>query len=1149
MAGGSLGTVFVELDLDSSRYTRGQQALLKSATSVSLNIEQNFKNLGIKSSAEMDLMRQKIINSFEMIKNSSKATANDIVRAETAKTAQLKALNDQQFGHQTSMLAKLKTHWLGYAATVTAAIMVARQGWSMLEAGASYNEQKGVLDNLAKKYEMTADTIVREMARASAGMISNAKLMEIALGGIAKGLNPDQLVKLADAAKLLSDTVGQDATTALDNLTQALETGRVRGLKMYAGTTIDLRDAFGELETKLTEAERAQAMYALIMIHATKLQKEQTGAVDGTADALEKAAANVANFKTDVQRAFTMIVGTIIGAIKKIEDFRDAVRRAGGHNEHGEQNPAAAIPVKQDPLAEYKAQIKALQDLLKNRKENQDAVTKTRKEVYSLTEAWEQMSLVLKGEIAKADALDGYERRLIDINTYADKLIEKFQKLPESTRAAAMAMIEAYRTAKIDEVMIKDAQERLDNEIKFYSEIEANGQRVHDLKMRWIDEEQERLKRYYKDEAGAAKWARNEKIKLDADVKIENLQNIQAGMSASADAFETLSQLYAEDSSERKRLHEIAMAFNVAEKAALTAQAIVSAVAAIATQGSGDPYTAFVRVAAMAAAMVSLLASAGIAFSGSPSSAAPVAKAKSTLLGAEPGTESDSLAKSLQILEDIYSIEYTQLTRIYNEVKALNSNITGLVRSIAMTGGTDFSGLKWTTSQNIGESSWAKGISGMWGENLFKYIFPKDSFDGKIASAFKYFDPLAGSISLFGKLMSSMFGGKTTIKRYAAGIDINEKTLEDILEGGVDARQYAKYVKKKEGGWFGKDKKSYFTEYEALNRNVADMLDLVFQNMSYTFLEIAKGLGTDINKVMNYTFEHLEIELLGKTTEEITKILSAKFSQISDIAVDELFGDMLRGYQQLNEGLMETAVRLITDKAVILENLRMTNQAFHGTIPEAIKFSETLIKIAGSLEKLTDAMQVYYEAFFNDAEKQSKLKTQLTEIMAMYGMGLPGTRAGYRSLVESLNLTTEAGQAAYVALMQMAKGADEYYSYLERAAESGRANIRPENYATYYEYQKALAGIPKFADGGWFGGGYRIVGEQGPELEFTGASRIYNSDQTKSLLSTDELISEIRRLRNETGEANFAIAANTAKFTKLLARWDADGLPEERVLT
>lgn len=47
----------------------------------------------------------------------------------------------------------------------------------------------------------------------------------------------------------------------------------------------------------------------------------------------------------------------------------------------------------------------------------------------------------------------------------------------------------------------------------------------------------------------------------------------------------------------------------------------------------------------------------------------------------------------------------------------------------------------------------------------------------------------------------------------------------------------------------------------------------------------------------------------------------------------------------------------------------------------------------------------------------------------------------------------------------------------------------------------SFAGVKKFASGGDFGGGMRLVGENGPELEATGPSRIFNANQTKQMLS------------------------------------------------
>src|SRR5450756_458432 len=46
---------------------------------------------------------------------------------------------------------------------------------------------------------------------------------------------------------------------------------------------------------------------------------------------------------------------------------------------------------------------------------------------------------------------------------------------------------------------------------------------------------------------------------------------------------------------------------------------------------------------------------------------------------------------------------------------------------------------------------------------------------------------------------------------------------------------------------------------------------------------------------------------------------------------------------------------------------------------------------------------------------------------------LPGARAGYRAIVEGLDLATSAGQSAYVTLMALSEYADTYYSYLETA--------------------------------------------------------------------------------------------------------------------
>lgn len=95
--------------------------------------------------------------------------------------------------------------------------------------------------------------------------------------------------------------------------------------------------------------------------------------------------------------------------------------------------------------------------------------------------------------------------------------------------------------------------------------------------------------------------------------------------------------------------------------------------------------------------------------------------------------------------------------------------------------------------------------------------------------------------------------------------------------------------------------------------------------------------------------------------------------------------------------------------------------------------------------------------------------------------------------------------------------------------------------------------VPAFAAGGDFGGGLRLVGEQGAELEATGPSRIYSASQTRDLLAgagnNAALLAEIRALRAEVANlraAGEATARNTHGMNKQIQRWDGDGMPDVR---
>jgi len=90
-------------------------------------------------------------------------------------------------------------------------------------------------------------------------------------------------------------------------------------------------------------------------------------------------------------------------------------------------------------------------------------------------------------------------------------------------------------------------------------------------------------------------------------------------------------------------------------------------------------------------------------------------------------------------------------------------------------------------------------------------------------------------------------------------------------------------------------------------------------------------------------------------------------------------------------------------------------------------------------------------------------------------------------------------------------------------------------------------GIPAFADGGMHGGGLRLVGERGPEMEVTGSSKIMsNSELMSSLGGNQKLAAEMKSMHSDMMQGLNVIAKNTNKGSRQLERWDLTGLPAAR---
>ncbi len=112
----------------------------------------------------------------------------------------------------------------------------------------------------------------------------------------------------------------------------------------------------------------------------------------------------------------------------------------------------------------------------------------------------------------------------------------------------------------------------------------------------------------------------------------------------------------------------------------------------------------------------------------------------------------------------------------------------------------------------------------------------------------------------------------------------------------------------------------------------------------------------------------------------------------------------------------------------------------------------------------------------------------------------------------------------------LANGTVTYANLVDLIAKGGKANGETVK-------------IPGYAAGGNFGGGLRLVGENGPELEVTGPSRIFDARTTAAMLngggSDAGVVAELRSIRAELEmiKANTqAGAVNSSKLVRIVDR-------------
>jgi hypothetical protein len=682
------------------------------------------------------------------------------------------------------------------------------------------------------------------------------------------------------------------------------------------------------------------------------------------------------------------------------------------------------------------AEVKSLDDAIAKQREHNAEIGKTKEQVELARQAQVEAGTVdMKREADAIDALlnqADLQNVLIgsDRDLYAARLaylnieIDKRHTLAGLNADGAVAEAGAKAAADLDKYLNPDKAEAFGNSLKGAFNGAADSlSKLTDVLTKYGSQqaanEDARAKAEIKRRAsadGEAQYLR--------DIDAINSRNTKQQLASYGDMAGAAASFFGEHSRGYQTLTTVSQVFHAAELAMTLAETVPKAINAVLTQGSGDPYTAFARMAAMGA----LVAGLGVAIGGIGGGADTTAKDRQAAQGSgsvlgDSSAKSDSLSKSIELTAANSSTQINYLSGLLTTLKGIQTDIKSFAAELVQS--TDISNPDAHLNTNnglastVGAAGLAAGgaaLGGMAGAGLTAFTAagavggPIGMVVGSVAGA------ILSKIPAVGKLMTSIFGGKQSVED--SGFTLGKTTVGTALDSGIQGLSYADI--KTSGGWFSKDHTD--TKDTALGADANQQFTQIISSIADSITQAGALVGVsgdDFTKQLNsFVIDIGKVSLKGMTGDEIEKTLESVFSKLGDQMAQAAIPDLTQ-FQQVGEGYLETLVRVSSDYAKVDASLTSIGKTFGSVGVASIGAREDLISLMGGIDDFQSKTADFDSNFLTKAQQLAPVAAYVTTTLQGMNLGWVQTREQLAGVVGGLDLTSQSGRDTYAALMNL----------------------------------------------------------------------------------------------------------------------------------
>lgn len=295
------------------------------------------------------------------------------------------------------------------------------------------------------------------------------------------------------------------------------------------------------------------------------------------------------------------------------------------------------------------------------------------------------------------------------------------------------------------------------------------------------------------------------------------------------------------------------------------------------------------------------------------------------------------------------------------------------------------------------------------------------------------FGPETFRASLLSKLgvsdkWASILSGSTAVAKIfgRAAPRIVESGAEGAFSAGdFSGRAYAEIHEK--GGLFRKTKA--YTEYQQLPKELADALSKGGKAVLDKVKDYADALGMPTSALMLVTSKaRFKLGDDAKANEEAVMAVLTTYKD----ALLSTFSETIKPFVKAGESIEQTLERLIT-----LDKFARTINDLGGVFSRVALLGydarEAIIGMAGGLEAFNSKSSNFVKDYYSQNEQAGLQAKGLLSYFQSAGIDISGvnSREQFRALVESLDVSTEAGQKQLVALLDIAPQFAQVADYLK----------------------------------------------------------------------------------------------------------------------